>query len=1132
MALSLHHLDPTRPALTHRKTVKKFERTLAEYARVRFEPVGGVEGVRVADTTEHHKTPPESGGGVRWEDAVPGQTMWGGGWRTSWFAGDLRIPKEASGRKLWLAFDADMERREGLLYIDGQTRGTYTSHHPAILVADAKASKKLAGGESMRVAAEMYGGNAFPGDHAHSRDAPPPVGIPKAAYRGWTLLAEREDVTAFLFDLQTLMQLRELSGYDDLIHHRATRTLAEVMVQVVQMPEEVDQSVWRPGLKEARETMRPVLEAHNGTIAPTVGLLGHSHIDTAWHWPISETRRKCRRTFSSVLNLMDQYPEMTFLQSATAHTEMVRQDDPDLFERIRAAVKSGRWEPNGGMWVEPDCNIPSGESLVRQFLVGQRLTREWYGYTSDTMWQPDVFGYSAALPQILRGCGIEFFCTTKLSWNDTTRFPRDTFHWEGLDGTAVLAHFQIIQGTPDAETLCELWQKHVIHKEVQDRILFPYGWGDGGGGPKHEMLELARRVGDLQGVPRTHHTTLSKFMNGLRDDLAADLPLYSGELYLEMHRGTLTSIAKIKRGNRKCEAAIRDAEFLGVMGMVGGEAGRDAGMEGQRDGGESEISDLKSQILNSTSDISEYPADRLNALWRRLLTNQFHDILPGSSIDQVNDEAVADFEALERELGELNAELLSSFSREAQRSAPAGNGVTLVNSLSWPRRGTLRLAGEPSLPSTPEVQDASGPKASPQRRREHITQQITDPAGDTFTLLHGPVLPPLSVGGGEVNTIDLGNDAFTLEDDDTTVRTPHLTARFDDRGRIESLVHAGRELVHGGGVLNRLVFGQDAPHVFDNWDIDIDQARHMRDDAELVSREVIARGPLQIRIRQTYKVGRNSRLVQDVVFHADRAMVEFDSVIEWDEKHVLLQAEFDINVAAREATHEVQFGHLRRPMHDNTDSDRAQFEVAQQRWTDVSDAAFGVALLNDCKYGVSAHTRRLHGLRRHGSHTDLADDASAQFRDAGSTLGLTLMKSGTHPDPRGDAGTHRFRYALLPHQGPVSVESVVRPACEFNLDPLWTASADSRDATPLVEVDTPDLIVDTVKRAEDDDDVILRIYEAGGRSGVGVLTLNSAFKSAALTNMLEEDPEPLEIVDGGVRLAYRPFQVFTLRLGR
>ncbi len=1108
MPLSLHHLDQAPSSGTHRKTVKKFARTLGEYAKQRFAVVGEVEGVRTAAVGEQHlRTPPDpaSPGGLAWEAARAGRTMWGGGWRTAWFVGDVAVPKAAAGRKLWLAFDTDMVKREGLLFVEGEARGVYSPFHSVIHFANAKASKKLACGEPLRVAVEMYGGNAFPGDMPEQDLGE----IAPTLYRGWHLLAEREDVSGFYFDLQALIGLREVTDADSLVHHAATRAMAEVMGLVIQLPGEVDESEWRPQLDKARDVMRPVLEAHNGTLAPTVALVGHSHIDTAWHWPVAETRRKCARTFSSVLNLMEQYPEMTFLQSSAVHTQMVKDDYPELFERIKTQVKAGRWEPNGGMWVEPDCNLTGGESLVRQFLVGQRLTREWFGYTSDTMWQPDVFGYSAALPQILRGCGIEFFCTTKLSWNDTTRFPRDTFHWEGLDGSTVLAHFQIIQGTPDPVTLCELWHKHVIYKDVQDRVLFPYGHGDGGGGPKHEMLELARRLTDLQGVPKTRHTTASKFLRGLRDDLADRLPLYSGELYLEMHRGTLTSIAKIKRGNRKCEAAIRDAEMLHVMAaadtnrrdLSGPDRGEDA-------------ADVK-QILD--------------ALWRRLLTNQFHDILPGSSIAQVNDEAIADFDAMEAELGALNSQLLTQLATNAggtltppMPAAPMPAApVTVFNSLSWPRGGTLRLAGEPPV-------DAAA-----------LTQPITDPAGYGYTLVYAANLPPLCVS--PLTQAPPPSNPFTLADDDRTVTTPHLTARFDDRGRIVSLLYKGagsqgepaREIVHGGGCLNRLVCGQDTPHTFDNWDIDIDQSRNMRDDARLLSREVVANGPLQLRIRQCVQVGRNSKLIQDVVFHLDRPMVEFDSVIDWDENHILLQAEFDLAVAAREATHEVQFGHLRRPMHDNTAFDAAQFEVAQQRWSDVSEAAFGVALLNDCKYAVSAQTRRLHGLRRHGSHPDLANDATAPFTDAGATLGLTLMKSGRRPDPRGDRGTHRFRYAILPHEGPASVESVVRPAYEFNLDPLWSptpGSSQSRGSQPLLTLDTPDLIVEAVKRAEDSDATIVRLYEAAGRSGTARITLPERFTRAHTTNLLEEQAEALEVRRGTISISYRPFQLFTLKV--
>ncbi|MGN6627069.1 MAG: alpha-mannosidase, partial [Tepidisphaeraceae bacterium] len=870
---------------------------------------------------------------------------WGDDGINGWFRTVVTIPEEARDQNTFLRIETGAP--ETLLFVNGQPQGVFDLNHPVRLLA-----LRSQAGAAFDIHLEAYAGHNHPGTQPHAG-----LGLTNDGAQGVSrlsrqvgraeLVIERADVSAFVFELRTLTQLANALEPASMRRVRICQTLSQVQALVFAKPEEAGEARWRPALAEVRQLMQPLLAARNGPTAPRMGIIGHSHIDTAWLWPIRETWRKCARTFSSVLSLMDQYPEFKFTQSAPYHVEMMRELYPQLFQRICERVKDGRWEINGGMWIEPDCNLPSGESLVRQCLFGQRATREMFGVTTDTLWLPDVFGYSAALPQILRQAGISYFCTTKLGWNDTNQFPFDTFQWQGIDGSLVLSHFNSIHCWPDPKSLIERWQQ-VQHNDVQDRRLIAFGYGDGGGGPMAEMIEMGRLCADLEGCPKTEYTGISEFMLGCEQSLT-DLPTWVGELYLELHRGTLTSIASLKRGNRLCEFALRDAELLATLATLRGNA---------------------------------YPHDALRRAWRKLLLNQFHDILPGSAIAEVNDEARATFEQCEREA--LAVQTSAARSIGAQ-SIGAGDRTErtalLVNSLSWARTGELDVSGLPEG-SVPEGEGV-------------VAQAFTDVFGRPRMAVTGVELPPMGY-----RTIDLApprpsqRSCFRVEGD--VVETPFARVKLGPQGEIASFYDLAnrRELVREGHAFNRLLAGEDVPNAWDNWDIDRDQARKLKPCLTFCDREVVSHGPLQLRIRTRYRLGESTTLSQDTVFHSTTPRVDFETLVDWQEKYQLLKASFGIAVQANYARHEMQFGHVMRTTHDNTSWDRAQFDVCAHKWTDISETAFGIAFLNDCKYACSMK--------------------NGDYR-------LTLIKSGRHPDPRGDAGLHRFSYALLPHAGGFSV---------------------------------------------------------------------------------------------------------------
>lgn len=1022
------------------KILQKVARLESTYAALRFEPFQPL-AIEYFETKEHFRTPP--GNDAPWQ-AVQRGFRWGGDWITGWFRGVASVPPEFDGRQVFLR--ARTGGPETMLVIDGRAYGVFDINHPVRLL-----SMKAEAGRDHLIHLESYSGHTIPGTQPFSgiRSADGPIALQPGCleFDAVELVTERARVGEFVIALRTLLQVAEGQEPSSLRRAQIQATMGAVFNLVPQKPEECEEAEWGDAIGRAIDVMRPLLGSRNSPTTPTLSVIGHSHIDTAWLWPVAETWRKCARTYSSVLSLMDQFPEFRFAQSAALHYDKVRNLYPEIFERVRERIREGRWEVIGPMWIEPDCNIPSGESFVRQCLYGQRALREMFGVTSDILWQPDVFGYSAALPQILRQCGVEFFCTTKLSWNDTNYFPYDTFNWEGIDGSTVLAHFNEMQGWPDAGRLIGLW-KQVQHPDVQDRRLVGFGHGDGGGGPMAEMIEALRLTEDLEGCPKTRYEGVSEFMRGCRDDLK-DLPTWVGELYLELHRGTLTSITGLKRGNRLAEFALRDAEFAASL----------------------------AHALSGTL----YLAEALCGAWKTVLLNDFHDILPGSAIAEVNDEALAGYAKCQASARSIRDDALDAL-------APGEGALLLTNSLSWNRNAEMVLA---------DVPEGLQPMGC-------VAQAFADVEGKPALAVHGLTLPPVGYMVVGLKHLHVERPRF-LATNAEEIETPSALVRFDDHGRICSFYDqtSRRELVRPDGAFNALLMGEDVPAAWDNWDIDRDQRHKLAAIGGLVSREVVACGPLQLRVRQEFRLGRRSRLVQDIVFHSSTPRIDFDTMVDWHEKYQLLKVGFTPDLLVDSALHEIQFGHLRRNAHDNTSQDRAQFDVCAHKWTDLSENGYGIAFLNDCKYACTV---------KHGEYR------------------LTLIKSGRHPDARGDEGQHRFAYAMLPHHGPFSVEGVVRPAYEFNLAPATRPCGSGITSFSLLSIDNPNVVVEAVKKAEDDDDLIIRLYEAGKTSGYARIRFGLPVCAVSEVNLLEESPKPIHFDREAVELFFRPFEIKTLRV--
>ncbi|WP_340022013.1 alpha-mannosidase [Paenibacillus sp. FSL K6-1096] len=821
-------------------------------------------------------------------------------------------------------------------------------------------------------------------------------------------------------------------------------------------------------LYEAGASLNEAVDAMPQTFDVTLTAVGHTHIDVAWLWRLKHTREKTARSFSTVLRLMEEFPEYQFLQTQPQLYAYLEQDYPELFGRIKEKVKEGRWEAEGAMWLESDCNIPSGESLVRQIMMGKQYLREQFGVESKYLWLPDVFGYSWALPQILRKSGIDTFMTTKISWNQFNRMPHDTFWWRGMDGSEVLTHFittsanngdqYTYNGRMTAALLRGIWNSYQ-DKEINDHLLFAYGWGDGGGGPTREMLELRRRFDKLPGIPKLKMGSAGEYFSGLHERIENTegfVHTWNGELYFECHRGTYTSQAKSKKYNRRLELLLRDAEWLHtLMGVSQG------------------------NLENA------YPAAELKGIWEILLRNQFHDIIPGSSIAEVYQDS--DLEYAEGEARSLA--LVHGGADPGSGSKPDQQVYTLLNSTIWNRPRYVELPGE-----------AIGAGRVHDRDGNRLWQQ---PTADGGVLVYVPSVP--AFGTAELQLVS-GQAGAAAAPQLATVSgrrltTPLIDAAWNEQGQFTSVVdrRSGRELLAPGQRGNVLQVFEDKPLDFEAWDIDIFYQEKMTEITQLTSCELIENGPLRAALRMTWTY-HSSVVTQDIRFYRDTPRIDFHTELEWHEHNQLLKAAFPVDIHALEATYDIQFGNVKRPTHWNTSWDYARFETVGHQWADISEKGFGIALLNDCKYGY-----------------DIKD----------SVMRLTLLKSAVHPDPQQDQGHHEFTYALYPHTGDFVEGGVVQEAWELN-HPL-RAVAGRLEAAPLLYIDGQHVMVDAIKRSEDGKDVVLRLHEyAGSRTQV---IIDSAYEIGSWQecNLMEE---PLGERQEAEELSFqvKPYEIKTFRI--
>jgi alpha-mannosidase len=1018
------------------------DRLGARLARVlerRLRPARHTDRLPLAVTAWHVPGEPVDAATALRADYTPftAGERWGPPWGTTWLRCTATLPDAWAGRRAEALVDLGFTgvgpgfTVEGLAHTpDGvplkglHPRSRHVPVDPAGPGGVGPASRPLTAGTRVDFLVEAA---ANPTIHQPYPWAPTDLGDvttagrePLYVFGGAQVALVDDEVRALVADLEVLGGLLEVLPAAQPRRHAVARAVTDVL-------DHLDRAeltgTWSPAA--ARAMLAGVLASPAAASAHRVTAVGHAHIDSAWLWPVRESVRKVARTVANVTALRAEHPELVFAFSQAQQHAWLKEHQPALFERLRAAVAAGAVHPVGGMWVESDANMPGGEAMVRQLTYGKRFFLQEYGYESDEIWLPDSFGYSAALPQIFRLAGATRFMTQKLSWNQVNRFPHSTFWWEGLDGSRVLAHFPPVDTYNSDLSAADLTgaAERCADDGADSRSLVPFGWGDGGGGPTREMLEHAARLRDLEGLPKVAIGAPGDFFAAAQAQ-ADRAPVWAGELYLEVHRGTLTTQADVKRANRACEHLLREAELWCATAAVRG--------------------------------LAEYPYEELDALWKDVLLHQFHDILPGSSIAWVYREAAQRYAELESRLREL-----------------VGAAVT---ALAGPGSRRLEFNAAPHARDKVPALGAAEPRRSAPARARRTES--------------GHVL--------------LDNGLLRVE--------------IDTRGAVTSVYDLvrERELVPPGEQAGLLRLHADHPVGADAWDLDehYRAAAHDLSDADSVDLRPGGdpgdgpggggdRDPV-VTVVRTHD---GCRYEQRVRLAAGEPRLDFETTIDWHAEQRLCKAVFPLDIRADTVAAEVQFGHVRRPLHRNTSWEEAKFEACAHRFVHVGEPGYGAAVVNDSSYGY---------------------DATRQMRPDGGTttvLALSLVRAQRFPDPHADQGRHVFRYALVCG---ADTAAAVREGYRINLPPR--AVTGGSDVAPLVAVDGP-AVVEAVKLADDrSGDVVVRLYEPLGDRARVRLSAVAPVRDARLTDLLERPTGAVEFDAEGVLLGLRPFEIVTVRL--
>jgi alpha-mannosidase len=847
------------------------------------------------------------------------------------------------------------------------------------------------------------------------------------------------------------------------------------------------------------EALKPLLQQ------VTFHLTGNSHIDAAWLWPWTESVDVVKRTYGTALQLMYEYPDYTFTQSAAAYNEWLAQKYPDINAGITQRIKEGRWEIVGGMWVEPDLNMPDGESLVRQILVGKRWYKQAYGVDVRIGWNPDSFGYTWQLPQIYKKSGIDYFVTQKMAWNDTNQMPFKFFWWESPDGSKVLSYFPHDYAN-DNLNLVRLSRDYVIAQKQATGlpgIMDLYGVGDHGGGPTRAILDEGFHWAAAGHVtPKIEFGTAQSYFTALEKQIAPEspewdyrsiakgytappavegkvsIPTWKSELYFEYHRGVMTTQANHKRNMRESEEEVINAEKWASLAWLDGR---------------------------------EYPGKELTEDWKKVLFNQFHDLAAGSGIGVIYKDAQKDYDVVRWSTNEIDANALETVAERINTSS-GGIPVLVYNPLGWERSGdvTVRVQFPKASPENVVVTDTEARKIVFESG-EPLLHDVNGLAQITLHVDNVPALGYKLLSATQektANSFTSSGTKFEGQSGKLTLENNALRVSVDSAtGCITSIydLRASFETLASGACGNELQAFKDTPKDYDAWNIDpgtLDQPPALLHETIAVNQDWNSGDPV-IRVRRRWQ---QSDFVQTISLKGD--IVDIDNEIDWHESHVLLKAAFPLAASGPFATYEIPYGTIERPTTRNNSWEKAQFEVEAIRWADLGDGKHGLSVLNQTKYGYDA---------------------------VGNTLRLTLLRSPKWPDPDADMGHHHFHYALYPHAGTWKDALTVRHGYEYNY-PLTavvtTAHAGSLPAShSFASVAPENVVLTAMKKAEDAKGLIFRVYEWAGKETTAEFHVPPGATGATVTNLMET-PEgaPLTVVGDVVKAPIHPYEILTIRV--
>lgn len=962
-----------------------------------------------------------------------------------WFKTKFTVPQELDGKAMWLHVRTqidewdDAKNPQFLLFVNGKvTQGIDMNHRDVLL------SNNAVAGEELTLELQSYTG---------------------ILHREFNLIAEIEEVDAKIeklyYDLWVPLSAFSRMDEDD----KTRRDIENILNSTINFLDlrTPYSDAFYASLQEACEYINQALYTNMAGYQDVIATcIGHTHIDVAWWWTVEQTREKVGRSYATVLKLMEEYPNYRFMSSQPQLYYFLKERYPELYEQVKEKVREKRWEPEGGMWVEADCNLTSGESLVRQFIHGKRFFKEEFGVDNRVLWLPDVFGYSGALPQIMKKCGIDYFMTTKLAWNQFNKVPYDTMRWRGIDGTEILTHlittlgvnqpikdfFTTYNGILHPDAIMGGWMRYQ-NKDINNDILVSYGYGDGGGGPTREMLETSKRMEKgIKGIPKVRQEFSRTYFEELEDRVKDNnrLPVWEGEFYFEYHRGTYTSMARNKRANRKSELGLMDLELLSVMA-------------------EERLS---------------YPTKELDAMWKTVLLNQFHDILPGSSIHEV-------YEVTKKEYEEITAQREMLAKERMNVLAGDGEGVTVFNTIGKVRSDVVKLGDI----QTEALIDNKGNVYPVQKTEDGSIAYVEDLPSKGYKTF------------AKTKMNDAVPTPFVLVDQ-YRLETPYYTVQLDKNGLFTSIYDKEneREIIKQGERANLMRMYEDKPIYYDNWDIDIYYTEKFWDVDQLESMEWAELGPVRATLILTRKIS-NSFIRQKIYFYAKSRRVEFETYVDWKEHQHLLKVHFPVDIHTDEATFDIQFGNITRKVHQNTSWDKARFESCGQKWMDLSEGHYGVSLLNDCKYGHSVKD---------------------------SNMALTLIKSGIEPNPTTDQEEHFFTYAIYPHAENWRAAGTVKEAYMLNQPLLSIAGGEQKEGYSFASVDKENVILETVKASEDGQGIIFRLYESENAKTKVCLTVNKSFKKAYICNLLEEEEMEAVVDENHIAVPINPYEIVTIKI--